>query len=151
ALRAQTFATAATPLRTGFLPTPYMVGDVKRDISAAGLEASVPSAFALKYVDRSDPERPQVRSREHRVEPTANVIRMNGAVQPASAFIDEIIDGYQTAARAVLNNRRRLLAPGGELSAFRDIEIRWVARGTAQYSTALSASHHPVHMRDGLD
>lgn len=148
---AQTQATAFTPLRSGFLPAPYMVGELKRDISAAGLEADAPSPFRIKKVDRSNPERPQIRTEEYTVKPTTNVVRFAGEIEPPSAYVDELVEGFREASLEILSDKDRLLAPGGELSAFRDVEVRWVARGTAQYSTALAASHHPVHMRDGID
>jgi len=69
----------------------------------------------------------------------------------AGDFVEEVVTGFQAVYRVLVESRSALLDPAGPVSAFADVDVRYIARPTQTYATLLFESFHPDYLRSGLD
>ncbi|MBG7613756.1 type 2 lantipeptide synthetase LanM [Brevundimonas sp. BAL450] len=138
-------------LRTGYLPGGAVVGGFRRDFSASALHTTLETPYQEQVFLDGDGDTLAVRLKPFLMQPRENCARMGARRIPVAAHLEALAEGIEAACRVFAERAGDLLHAGGPLAAFRDIEIRWVPRGTTAYGQALRSSLHPAHMRDGMD
>lgn len=137
--------------RTGYLPGGMVIKGFRRDVSAGGLHRRVESPFSTVYFDDRDGEALQYKLKKYWLTPSDNCPRYKGRRVAASRYLDELCKGVADAYTFFWLNKETILSRGWLGNALQEVEVRWVARGTAVYSQMLQKSFHPIYMRDGLD
>lgn len=94
-----------------------------------------------------------VMSVEHepgRIDRSENIPKIDGTDQPPEEYLDEIIEGFETAYETVIQLRDDGgLADVGLPDAFESIENRIVYRATVQYMSVINALSARPRLRDG--
>lgn len=72
------------------------------------------------------------------------------AVNPLD-HVDEVVAGFATTYRLLVEHRDELSAPDGPIARFADDPVRYIPRPTATYALTLLESYHPDVMRDAMD
>ena len=80
----------------------------------------------------------------------SNSVRLGSSAQPASEFIDELVQGFQAAYHLLLNRRGDLLAADGLLDEFAAVRCRFVFRGSRTYEELLIRSFSPKRLTSGI-
>lgn len=80
----------------------------------------------------------------------ANVARCQGRAQRPEVFREEIVEGFERAARFLLGDRDRLTGPAGALAQAPAATTRVLFRPSAQYATTVALSVRPRYLADGL-
>lgn len=142
---------ASTALNTGMVPWRPDQGD---DADLSGLGATEVEA----YVQPDDPRRWEHTNTDAMeleqdvvIPDTAdNLPLLDGEVQPAAGYVDAIVDGFDSAYRALRDGRDALLADDGPLRALADAETRFLYASTDQYYQVVRAVTSPGTLEDGL-
>ncbi len=83
------------------------------------------------------------------VDRDGNVPKVDGTDQPPSAYVDRIVDGFESTYRTMLR-----LRDDGRLSellgSFEGIENRYVHRATMEYGNAINALTSRSRLKDGV-
>lgn len=77
--------------------------------------------------------------------------KLNGAEISVLDYATEIVAGFTSMYRLLLDRREELLAADGPLARFATDEVRVIVRDTHTYSLLLHEGCHPDLMRDALD
>jgi type 2 lantibiotic biosynthesis protein LanM len=83
--------------------------------------------------------------------PGRNRAELNGADIDVIDYVDDIVRGFSTAYRLVVEHREALLAPAGPIARFAHDEVRVLFRGTQHYAFLRYEASHPNVLRDALD
>jgi type 2 lantibiotic biosynthesis protein LanM len=75
---------------------------------------------------------------------------LDGAPAPAVDYLPELVGGFESAGRAVLDHRDALLAPTGPLAAFGPVSLRIVLRATQFYALLLERARAIRNLGDGV-
>jgi type 2 lantibiotic biosynthesis protein LanM len=90
--------------------------------------------------------------RQHRPLPsTTNHPSLQGRPVDPRDFAEDVVEGFRSTYRVLLDAREELLAENSPLDELRDIEVRVIVRDTAVYSLILDESFHPDCLRNALD
>lgn len=138
-------------LRTGYLPGGAVVNGFRRDFSASALHSTLETPFQEQIYLDDDGDSLAVRLKPFLMQPRENCARIGARRIPVADHVQELAEGIEAAYRLFAEYADELLQADGPLAPFRDIEVRWVPRGTTVYGQALRSSLHPAHMRDGID
>jgi type 2 lantibiotic biosynthesis protein LanM len=63
----------------------------------------------------------------------------------------DILSGFDQMYRVIETHREELLAPGGPLAAFAEVEVRVIFRQTRAYFELFHEGFHPYRLKSGLD
>ncbi|HSN74546.1 MAG TPA: type 2 lanthipeptide synthetase LanM family protein, partial [Anaerolineae bacterium] len=77
--------------------------------------------------------------------------RLNNSDTNPLDYTDEIVTGFSSIYRLLLENRSTLLTPEGPITRFTGDEVRYIVRATRIYATLLEESYHPDVLRNALD
>ncbi|MBM7580805.1 type 2 lanthipeptide synthetase LanM family protein [Jeotgalibacillus terrae] len=80
-----------------------------------------------------------------------NVPKINEEVVNAEDYSQEIVEGFETLCKIVINNKSELLSEDGIISKFKDDIIRIIIRPTQYYGDFISESSHPDYLTDWLE
>lgn len=136
-------------LWVGYLPTPTVIEGKRVDLSAAGLFEAQPSpiqAFKWSDIGRDDA---RLEAIEGELDTRGANPLLGTETVPAHDHVDDIVQGFSAAYRAVVEARSELLA--GPFTQFASIKVRHVARPTVTYAKLLRASYHPTVARDAAE
>ncbi|MEV4417475.1 type 2 lanthipeptide synthetase LanM family protein [Catellatospora sp. NPDC049609] len=139
----------------GLLPSPMIWSEdnqVKQfDLSGmAGAGGQLTMRPVATWEGRGTDEMRMVRRRVT-IPGSANRPSLDGATPEVTEFDDEIISGYRSLYRTMLDHREALLDPAGPLAAFAHDQVRVVLRATESYARLLLEGQHPDLLRDALD
>ncbi len=81
----------------------------------------------------------------------ANVAIFNGKALSASAYTAEIVGGFRSMYRFLVNERTSFFAPDGPFSEFAAQPVRFVHNATQVYASLLKKSRHPTLLRNAVD
>jgi type 2 lantibiotic biosynthesis protein LanM len=139
---------ADSVIAVGLLPT-SLVAAGKEALSVDGLgsaaEAWTPTEVPVWHglgTDAMELRREKVRLPESR-----NRATFDGRVVDSKPHAEEFLDGFRDTYRLIERHRDELLADGGPVAAFHDVEIRVVLRPTQTYGNRWIDSLHPDHLR----
>jgi type 2 lantibiotic biosynthesis protein LanM len=83
--------------------------------------------------------------------PPPNAATLDGAALDPRDYLGEIVAGFQEMGRLFIDRREALLAPGGPLSLFKGLRVRFLLRSTNIYYRLLQQASAPSLMRCGVD
>lgn len=89
--------------------------------------------------------------RPHPLGPPANVPRLDGRPVGPQEHVEELVRGYRRCHAFLVARRAELTSPDSPLARFHGQKVRVLLRDTRVYHTALLATLHPRHLRDGVD
>lgn len=138
-------------LRTGYLPGGQIIQDFRRDLSAASLHTTLETPFVEHVYLEDDGDMLAVRQRPYRMRPRENCASLGGRRIAVADHLTELCEGMRQACLAFTERSDELLSTGGPLESLREVDVRWVVRGTNVYGQAFRSSLHPAHLRDGFD
>ena len=118
------------------------------DMSGLGGEPGQLSPQRLPMVEDLGSDTMRVTRRQGLIEGSNNRPLLGEAQVDPSEFTEDLAQGFEETY-ALLASRRKELAP--HLSAFADVEVRYIARPTQRYGMLLQESYHPDFLRDGLE
>ncbi|WP_181443559.1 type 2 lanthipeptide synthetase LanM family protein [Porphyrobacter sp. YT40] len=136
-------------LWVGYLPTPTVIEGKRVDLSAAGVFEAQPSpiqAFKWSDIGRDDA---RLEAIEGELDTRGANPLLGSEVVPAHEHVDDIVQGFAAAYRAIVEGRNELLA--GPFAQFARVKVRHVARPTVTYAKLLRASYHPTVARDAAE
>jgi type 2 lantibiotic biosynthesis protein LanM len=149
---AGTAASAQSCLGPGFLSLVQVETD-GRAYDIGGLQPAPPRAAAVarrEWRDVGSDTLHQVADRT--VHPVlTNDVRLEGTVQPPSAWADAICAGFEATSDFLAARRDMLTAPGGPIDALGRSEVRVLFRPSDQYGVLLYLLATPRYQRRGLD
>jgi type 2 lantibiotic biosynthesis protein LanM len=140
-------------MRIGMLPHRIWSVDEQDgvDISGLGGAAGQMTPFTvLTFENQSTDEMRVVRSRVE-IPGAQNRPALQGKALNLQDYTGDIIEGFTSVYRLLLQERALLTANDGPLSVFGEDEVRAVLRPTQVYGIFLTESYHPDMLRDGLD
>ncbi len=85
------------------------------------------------------------------MEVAGNRPRLEAQDVAAGDYSEAFVTGFRWVYRLIEEHRDELLAAGGILDRFGEVEVRFVARGTAIYGVLLSNCPHPDLLRNAID
>ncbi len=141
---------AQTVLRSGLLPRRSWAGGdaAGLDLSALGATDDQPVA-ARALADAGTDQMRLVRSQTTRPVGAHRPI-LDGRPVDAWERADAIERGFRATYALIERHRDALLAPGGPLAPFADVEIRTILRDTTVYAVLLHAGAHPDALQNAL-
>lgn len=145
--------TTGSVLRVGLLPSRAWRtahGD-GADLSAIGATGGGLTPLELPHLEHRGTDLMRLGLRRIERETSQNQPWQGSSPQRALQFTDAVVDGFTRAYDILLSNRKELEAADGPLEAFRDDEVRVIARHTVQYGMLHQTSFHPDVLRDALD
>ncbi|GKQ36402.1 type 2 lanthipeptide synthetase LanM family protein [Streptomyces sp. A012304] len=153
---AAVMALDSSVLMTGLLPQRRLPQDTGRiegepgEFSGLGGADGQLSPTPVAVV--ADPATDTMRVVRNRVEMPSGQHRatLPGSSVDVLDHVDQVLDGFTSVCTLLRHNQEELLAPGGPVAAFADVEVRCVIRPTQAYAAMLSEGVHPDLMRDGL-
>lgn len=74
--------------------------------------------------------------------------RLNGQDVDTTLYLKDILQGFQSAYKTILNNRQELLDPNGPLAQFNHDKVRVVIRDSKAYSLILRQAKNPRQVGD---
>lgn len=136
-------------LRTGFLPQ-WSAHANAEDISAIGhIDAPEILMTQRKWMhintDYMKPGTVQIRSK-----PGASSPILEGKPVSPSSYQADIVAGFESFYRFLMEHRTALLADDGPLTRFGSHKIRCIFRDTRIYSTMLQTLQQPKYLKDGF-
>jgi len=142
---------AGTALGTGLAPVWQLApGGAPLEASglAGGSEHDAPYTAGWRWVHPGTDAMARVRETAP-VRRGHNLPRVRGAECRIEEYAGDLLRGFRQTARFVARVRRRLLAPGGPLEAFRPSPVRFLFRPSALYAQLLEHSLRPEVLADG--
>ena len=118
------------------------------DMSGLGGEAGQLSPQAVPMVEDAFSDTMRMVRRQGRTSGSHNRPRLQGQPVDATAFTEDIVQGFEETYRLLRQNREALDA---RLQVFSDVEVRYIVRATQRYALLLQESVHPDFLRDGLE
>ncbi|HEX8818837.1 MAG TPA: type 2 lanthipeptide synthetase LanM family protein [Archangium sp.] len=118
------------------------------DMSGLGGEAGQLSPQAVPMVEDAFQDTMRLVRRQGRTSGSSNRPQLRGQPVDATAFTEDIVQGFQETYQLLLPRREVLAA---RLQAFADVEVRHIVRATQRYALLLQESVHPDFLRDGLE
>lgn len=147
----------ATELRDSVLASrllPWRAGD-RADVDTSGLGAAAVEMLVPvwdpKRWTRPNTDDLALETGVFEAETGRNRPLLDGTPQDPDDYVDEVLDGFETAYRRLHADRDRLLDDGGPLKRFADVETRYIHASTDQYYTVLRALASPGCQEDGLE
>jgi type 2 lantibiotic biosynthesis protein LanM len=140
-------------LRTAMLPTPNFYGDNDTPTDLSGL-SDIEGQLGpgdIPYVDIAIADEARIARVNMAMQGSANLPTLNGKKPVPAEYVDQLTHGFEQIYRFLLEQRQRLLAPGGPIEAFAGAEVRFIFRNTRTYGTLLQETCHPDLQRDALD
>ncbi len=142
--------------KVGILPDRIFVrdsaGSYAVDVSAVGGHGGQQGLVAMPTMVGIGTDAVHIDARRHEVPEQANAPRgADGSVFDLLSRSAQFIAGFDHAYRAIREEREAICGPGGWLTPFADVEVRFIARPTFLYGRLLMKSMHPDFQRDELD
>lgn len=143
----------ASVLRTGMLPFRSFSNGLEEgiDLSALGGIAGQKVPFDVPVWEGIGTDEMHVRQGRPQTIGKENRPTLDGESIDALDYVDEFVAGFSAMSRLLQEHRAELLADGGPLDRFLEVETRVVLRATVMYASLLQASYHPDVLRDALD
>lgn len=76
--------------------------------------------------------------------------RVDGDRIGPEEYADDLADGFERMYRFLIDHREEVLASGGPIDAFEDVECRYLHRQTHTYRKVLTVLSTPSYLRTGL-
>jgi type 2 lantibiotic biosynthesis protein LanM len=146
-------ALSESVLRAGLLPQ----GDLSRggkerpDFSGIGSAAGQLSPAGMPVVEGAGTDEMRLVRKRLPVRGVQNQPALHGEKIRVPEYAGSLAAGFDRTYRLLLACRGELLAETGPLAAFKDDEVRVIARSTQIYSLILRESLHPDLLRNALD
>lgn len=121
------------------------------DVSGLGATAGQLTPYAVPQLEGVGTDAMRLVRKRVEMLPDNNRPTLGGAAVSLLDYTAEILQGFRSVYRLLLESRDALLADNGPLARFADDEVRVIIRQTATYSTLLYESFHPDVLRDALD
>lgn len=80
-----------------------------------------------------------------------NIPRLAGNCQYLNSYKNEVIDGFKSLYKLILNNKSLLISIDSPLSSFYNIEIRFLLRNTFVYGKILNILNKPELLKDSKE
>jgi type 2 lantibiotic biosynthesis protein LanM len=148
ALQRATESLADSVIAVGLLPT-SLVAAGKEALSVDGLgseaEAWTPTEVPVWHGLGTDAM--ELRREKVRLPVSRNRATFDGRAVDSKSHAEEFLDGFRDTYRLIERHRDELLADGGPVAAFDDVEIRVVLRPTQTYGNRWIDGLHPDHLR----
>jgi type 2 lantibiotic biosynthesis protein LanM len=140
-------------LRVSLLPRLIWSSEESAGVDVSGLGATGGQLSPYRVPQLEGVGTDSMRLVRKRMEMPADQNRptLEGAAIELVDYTDDIVTGFESVYRLLLDRRDELLAPGGPLAWFADDEVRVIIRQTNTYSVLLSESFHPDVLRNALD
>ncbi len=140
-------------LRTGLLP--YRSKELPApedwvDLSGLGNVEERELPFEMVAWENTASDQMQLVYRKPVTTADQNLPLYRGKRVGPDAYVDEVIDGFDSAYRLFLAHKKDLLAADGPIHAFRGDKIRVVVRSTNRYVMLLDEAFHPEYLSDAL-
>ncbi|MEV0460111.1 type 2 lanthipeptide synthetase LanM family protein [Catellatospora methionotrophica] len=139
----------------GLLPTPVVWTEDNQvnqfDMSGMGGSGGQLTARPVAVWDGPGTDEMRLARRRVELPGSANLPALGEQRPDATEFAADIVDGYRSLYRTILDHREALLDPAGPLYAFAGDEVRVVLRATESYARLLTEAQHPDLLRDALD
>ena len=140
-------------LRTGLLPR-RVWGDRERpgvDLSGLGAVGGTGAVVSYSGPVHTGTDEMRFGRAETELAGTRNHPILEGHSVSFLGYEEDIRDGFVRVYELLRAHRDELLAPGGPLAAFAEVEVRIIFRVTRAYFELYEKSLHPYLMRDALD
>jgi type 2 lantibiotic biosynthesis protein LanM len=140
-------------MRIGLLPR-RVWGDAERQgIDLSGLGAAGGAGAVIPYSGTVHAGTDEMRFGRKEIElpGTKNRPLLDGQDVSFLAYEQDILDGFIQVYELFRTHRDELLAPGGPLAAFADVEVRLIFRVTRAYFGLYEKSLHPYLLGNALD
>ncbi|MGB5038562.1 MAG: type 2 lanthipeptide synthetase LanM family protein [Blastocatellia bacterium] len=146
-------AIARSVLRTGLLPNGTgSIDQIDGVVDLSGLSDvdNQVSPWSVQRPDMPGTDELRLVSTQTRLGGGRNVPTLLGKRATATDFCESIISGFRRMYSIILTHRRDLLSDDGPIAAFKDQEVRVIARRTSVYGRLLDESYHPDTLREAL-
>lgn len=134
-------------LSTGFLPT--SLGEA--DCSALGTRPGVSLREQLPVWANPCTDRMALSLEAPTFRSPANLPQLGSSCVEPARYVSHLLNGFHAMYRLLTANREELQSDSGVLAAFRDDDVRYIARSTRSYNTILWGGHHPDALVSGLE
>jgi type 2 lantibiotic biosynthesis protein LanM len=121
------------------------------DISGLGNASGQLTPFGVPQLEALGTDAMHLVRKRIEMPPDQNRPTLRGAHVELVDYSDDIVTGFETIYRLLLEHREELLAAEGPLGKFTDDVVRVIIRQTNTYSVLLYESYHPDVLRDALD
>lgn len=152
-LSAATNAMQYSVLRIGMLPQRIWSPDKDGggiDLSGLGGAPGQLTPFPVLTFDNAATDEMHVIRKRMEMSASQNRPALTGRAIDLQDYTHEIIDGFTTVYKLLLEHREQLLADDGPLARFATDPVRAVLRATKTYGELLTESYHPDLQRDAL-
>ncbi|WP_051217345.1 type 2 lanthipeptide synthetase LanM family protein [Paenibacillus assamensis] len=140
-------------LRTGLLPVSLFKSGAFQGVEISGLGGYAGQAvpkITYGFADVGTDEMRMVRKQLFLQGSHNRPVFQDQLIQ-AQDYTEDIMEGFVTVYKLLLEHREELLAEDGPIWAFSNDPIRAIIRDTQSYASMLEAGLHPNYLRDGLD
>ncbi len=143
----------ASVLRVGLLPNRVGAEEGGGGADLGGLSAAGGQEMPDELLAFEGAGTDEMRATRRRAKlPAAqNLPTLDGAPAAADEHVEEIVGGFRATWELLRGLRREILAPGGWLERFADVELRAVVRATRFYGLLLEEGLHPDFQVDALE
>jgi type 2 lantibiotic biosynthesis protein LanM len=151
--RAAYHAMDQSVLRVGLMPQRLWISGDEGGVDLSGIGGSPGQMTPHEVPYLEDAGTDQIRLIRKRMEMNGGQNRpmLNGKDINPLDYRQQIIDGFTSIYRLMMQHRGELLAADGPLARFANDEVRYIIRPTRTYSVLLTESFHPDVLRNALD
>src|SRR5690606_16178740 len=130
-------------LRSGLLPHPGGGGPGIADLDISGLGAALGQTTEMPSWEGAGTDGLRMARALTTLDPSHNRPTLDGADIEVADYVEEIIAGFTSSYRRMVELREQLLAPDGPIAAFADDPIRVIVRSTQRYAILRYQARHP--------
>jgi type 2 lantibiotic biosynthesis protein LanM len=144
---------ASSVLRVGLLPQRVwsLANPEGIDLSGLGASSGQVSPQPVPALEAAGTDGMRLVRKRRAIPDGRHLPTLDGKEISALDHAEEIMAGFSTVYRLLVEHREELLARDGPLSCFAHNEVRVILRPTQTYASLLRESFHPNLLRDPLD
>lgn len=148
-----TRALTASVIPVGLLPVKMFerAGREGVDVSALGAREGQLTPQAVPMWENAGTTSMRLVRRRMPFTTGSHQVRLGDEPVDVTEHLPDLLRGFEAMYRQLLARRDELLSETGPLAAFRDVEIRFVARPTRVYALLLQESVHPTLLGDAAE
>ncbi|HEU4767485.1 MAG TPA: type 2 lanthipeptide synthetase LanM family protein, partial [Pyrinomonadaceae bacterium] len=144
---------AQSVLRVGLMPQRLRFSGDENGVDLSGIGGSPGqlTPHGVPYLEDAGTDRIRLIRKRIAMSGAKNRPTVNGAEVNPLDYREDMINGFKSIYRLMMQHREELLAEDGPLSRFAGDEVRYIIRPTRTYAMLLNESFHPDILRNALD
>jgi type 2 lantibiotic biosynthesis protein LanM len=141
-----------TVLRTDFLPqNRFRHYNLKFDMSGLSASPGKRTSFQKVVLSSINSDEMRMETDEYCLQQIYNIPQLPQEKVDPEKYAGVLVDGFQRMFTMIDTRRDEITSPDGPLSAFDDVDGRFIYRPSWVYTSLISQGLHPDYLRNGID